>query len=149
MNFCYECINDYVLDDIAKDVFKVLDSIDFEFRRNKSGELKNRLNTEFKLMGWYNSLKVDPKLNWKIQYYYEDTAILYYFSNKARASLDLVKIQHMHQSKKIKKSVYIVLCKKEAVEMGDNLANFENIVKEINIFNKIFTLPILLIGVYK
>jgi hypothetical protein len=149
MNFRYECINEFDIDETAKAVFQVLKQIDFEFGKNKSGELKNRLNTEFKLMGWFNSLKVDPNLNWKIQYYYDESAILYYFSNKARASLDLVKIQHLYQLNKIKKSIYIVLCKNEAIEMGDNLANFETLLKETKTFNKIFTLPILLIGLYE
>jgi hypothetical protein len=146
LNYTYKNINGYKKNEVDKSVFQILEKIKFKFDINKSSELKNILNTEFALQGWVNRLKVDPRINWSIQYYFKDTAIIYYFSNKARSAIDLIKMQHLYNNGKIKKAVYIVLNKQAAKTMGDNLTNYETCLKEIDVFKKIINCPILIIG---
>lgn len=146
MKFSQKKINGFQTCKTEQIVLNILDQIDFDFAKNKSGELKNILNTECELQGWTKKLKIDPRINWSVQYYFDETAIIYYFSNKARSAIDLLKIQHLYNNKKIKRAIYITLKKKEAKKMGDNLTNYETFLKELIVFNKIINCPLLIIG---
>lgn len=146
MKYSLKKINEFETCTPQNIILDILDKIDFDFAKNKSGELKNILNVEFELQGWKKKLKIDPRINWTVQYYFDETAIIYYFSNKARSAIDLLKIQHLYNNNKIKRAVYVVLKKKEAKKMGDNLTNYETFSNELNVFNKIINCPILIIG---
>ena len=146
MKFSQRKINGFQPCKSEKIIIKILDKIDFDFAKNKSGELKNILNTECELQGWKKKFNIDPRINWTVQYYFDETAIVYYFSNKARSAIDLLKIQHLYNNNKIKRAIYIILKKNEAKKMGENLTNYETFLNELNVFNKIINCPLLIIG---
>jgi len=146
MRFIESKINGFLDNSISNEVHKIIGSIKFEHQKNSSPFLKEILQYEFNKLNWYPKFKVDSKLNWYVQFYAKETAILFYFSNKARSSLDLIKIQHLYVNEKIKGAIYIILTSEAAVKVASNLANFETLEKEINVFKETFTCPILLIG---
>lgn len=146
MRFIESKINGFLDNLISNEVHKILESIEFEHQKNSSPFLKEILQYEFNKLNWYSKFKVDSRLNWYVQFYAKETVILFYFSNKARSSLDLIKIQHLYASGKIKDAIYIVLTSESANKVASNLANFETLEKEISVFKETITCPILLIG---
>ena len=105
MKFLTSKINGFVFSEIAEKTTHVLNSIEFNHEKNSSTFLKEIIQNEFKKLNWYTKFKVDSRLNWYVQFYTKDTEILYYFSNKARSSLDLLKIQHLYKTGKIKSAI--------------------------------------------
>ena len=146
MKFLTSKINGFVFSEIAEKTTHVLNSIEFNHEKNSSTFLKEIIQNEFKKLKWYTKFKVDSGLNWYVQFYTKDTAILYYFSNKARSSLDLLKIQHLYKTGKIKSAIYIVLSAEAANLVASNLTNFQTLEKELNEFKETITCPIFLIG---
>jgi len=128
-------------------IIKELKELEFVPQTNNSKFLKERLEYIFEQKGWIKKVKIDPRSNLTIQYLDSNTAIMYYFSNKARCFLDFIKIQHLFNSKKIHRAVYVVFRNVAAVKVASNLATYEKICNDLEIFNKIFTCPILLIGI--
>lgn len=146
MDFLKSKKNGFVYSEVSDRVISILDSIEFEHQKNSSTFLKEILQNEFVKLKWYSKFKVDSRLNWYVQFYTKDTAILYYFSNKARSSLDLLKIQHLYKTGKIKSAIYIVLSAEAANVVASNLTNYQTLEKEVNVFKETITCPILLIG---
>ena len=146
MRFIESKINGFKDNSISSEIHKIIGSIKFEHKKNSSPFLKEILQYEFNKLNWYPKFKVDSRLNWYVQFYAKETAILFYFSNKARSSLDLIKIQHLFANGKIKGAIYIVLTHESANKVAANLTNFETLEKEINVFKETITCPILLIG---
>ena len=146
MRFIESKINGFKDNSISSDVHKIIGSVKFEHKKNSSRFLKEILQYEFNKLNWYPKFKVDGRLNWYVQFYAKETAILFYFSNKARSSLDLIKSQHLFANGKIKGAIYIVRTYESANKVAENLTNFETLEKEINVFKETITCPILLIG---
>ena len=146
MRFIKSNLNGFLDNSISNEVKRILKSIEFKHQKNSSPFLKEILQYEFNKMKWYSKYKVDSLLNWYVQFYSKETAILFYFSNKARSSLDLIKIQHLFANEKITGAIYIVLTSESANKVASNLANFETLEKEISVFKDTITCPILLIG---
>ena len=146
MKIIHTRLSGFLDNSISSEVQRILKSIEFKHQKNSSTFLKEILQYEFNKMNWYSKYKVDNRLNWYVQFYAEETAILFYFSNKARSSLDLIKIQHLFVNGKITSAVYIVLTSESAKKVASNLANFETLEKEIVVFKETITCPILLIG---
>jgi hypothetical protein len=146
MRFIESKINGFLDNSISNEVHEIISSIEFQHQRNSSPFLREILQYEFNKMNWYSKFKVDSRLNWYVQFYANETAILFYFSNKARSSLDLIKIQHLYANEKIKGAIYIVLTSEAAIKVASNLANFETLEKEIRVFKETISCPILLIG---
>lgn len=146
MIFIESKINGFLDNSISNEVHEIISSIEFQHQKNSSPFLREILQYEFNKMNWYSKFKVDSRLNWYVQFYAKETAILFYFSNKARSSLDLIKIQHLYANEKIKGAIYIVLTSEAAIKVASNLANFETLEKEIRVFKETISCPILLIG---
>ena len=148
MNYSNKNINGFKPNQVSLKVTDLLDKLEFEHSINSSKFLKEALYYEFRKLNWYENYKVDPNLSLKVQFYEKDTAIMYYFSNKARSAVDLLKIQHLYSTGKIRQAIYIVLSGEAARKVASNLANAETLKRELEVFKKIITCPILLIGLY-
>jgi len=57
-----------------------------------------------------------------------------------------VKIQHLYMKKEIDAAVLAVPTKKAAVKIGSNVANCERIWNELNVFDRLITVPLMLVG---
>jgi hypothetical protein len=67
--------------------------------------------------------------------------------NMGRMYADLLKLQTIYLRQSIKAGIFIVAVKKAAKTLGDNVVNFERLVRELQIFERSITVPILVIGI--
>jgi hypothetical protein len=64
----------------------------------------------------------------------------------ARFYADLMKLQLVFVDSVADGALYVVPTKKAASELGSNLVNFERIVAETKLFQRIITLPLVVLG---
>lgn len=98
--------------------------------------------------GWSEEIRVAPtssKID--ITSMKSDTGLCFQTGNMSRLYADLLKLQTLFGDNKIKGAVYIVPKRVFAKSFGQNIVNFERFVKELNIFTKTITVPILIYGI--
>lgn len=111
-----------------------------------TGDIRQHISREFQAEGWAEDVKIDQELNLTIFALKNDLAFQLQTGNISRAPYDLLKLQHLHQSKKIEAAVLAMPTKKAAAKIGSNIANAERISKELLVFDRVITVPILLIA---
>lgn len=69
--------------------------------------------------------------------------------NIARVYADLIKLCAMLKNRRIKNAFLLLPCKDLAAKWGSNTANFERVVQELKIFEKVINKPLIILGAKK
>jgi hypothetical protein len=97
-------------------------------------------------MGWSEEAKLDPGSSITITSVLGSTGLCLQTGNMARVYADLLKLQLLFHRKKICGAILLVFAKQTATELGENIANFERLTKELKIFKEIITVPAIVFG---
>ncbi|MDB5285259.1 MAG: hypothetical protein JWR05_208 [Mucilaginibacter sp.] len=108
--------------------------------------IRQHVITEFQKEGWAQDVKIDQELGLKVFAMKEDLGFQLQTGNMSRAPYDLLKLQYLFQSGKIEGAALAVPSKACANKIGDNIANAERICKELIVFDRVITVPILVIA---
>lgn len=111
-----------------------------------TNEIRSHISTEFEKEGWALNVKIDQELNNTIFAMKDELAFQIQTGNMSRAPYDLLKLQYLFQSKKIGAAAFALPTKLAASKIGSNVAYFERICKELTVFDRVITVPILLIA---
>lgn len=111
-----------------------------------TGDIRQHVSREFQGEGWAENVKIDQELNLTIFALKDDLAFQLQTGNISRAPYDLLKLQYLHQSKKIEGAALAMPTKSAASKIGSNIANAERVAKELAVFDRVITVPILLIA---
>lgn len=111
-----------------------------------TGNIRQHVSREFQAEGWALDVKIDQELNLTVFALKDDLAFQLQTGNISRAPYDLLKLQHLHQSKKIEAAAIAVPTNRAAAKIGSNIANAERVCKELAVFDRVITVPILLIA---
>ncbi|TBR36468.1 MULTISPECIES: BglII/BstYI family type II restriction endonuclease [Dyella] len=111
-----------------------------------TSDIRQHVSKEFQAQTWAIDVKIDQELNLTTFAMKDDLAFQLQTGNISRAPYDLLKLQYLHQSKKIRAAALAVPTKAAAAKIGSNIANAERISKELAVFDRVITVPILLIA---
>lgn len=109
-------------------------------------QIRQHVSNELLSEGWGLDVKIDQELGLKVFGMKDDLAFQLQTGNMSRAPYDLLKLQYLYQSGKIEGAALAVPTRACANKIGDNIANFERICKELVVFDRVITVPILLIA---
>jgi hypothetical protein len=109
-------------------------------------DIRTHISSEFEKEGWALNVKIDQELRNTVFALKDDLAFQIQTGNMSRAPYDLLKLQYLFQSKKISTAAFALPTKLAASKIGSNLAYFERICKELTVFDRVITVPILLIA---
>lgn len=76
----------------------------------------------------------------------DDLAIQLQTGNVSRVFYDLLKLQYMFSRGKIEAAALAVPTRRGATLLGSNIANFERLCSELELYNRIITVPILVVA---
>lgn len=108
--------------------------------------IRQHIANEFRAEGWGQDVKIDQGLNLTISAMKDDLAFQLQTGNISRAPYDLLKLQHLFQSERIEAAALAVPTRDAAAKIGSNVANAERVCKEMTAFDRVITVPILLIA---
>lgn len=112
-----------------------------------AAQLNRMLKAEFKKKGWEIGPRIHPELGLTADFRKKRVQIEAQFSNNARYYADVFKFELSHLADFADVGVLIVAKKDLANKIGDNIANYERVERELKAFKILIPLPILLIGV--
>lgn len=108
--------------------------------------IRKHVVNEFAHEGWALDVLLDPASKMDVTAVKDDLAFQLQTGNMSRAPYDWLKLQYLYQTERIEAAALAVPEKVSARKIGSNLVNAERIIKELEIFNRVVTVPILLIA---
>ncbi|HLI94464.1 MAG TPA: BglII/BstYI family type II restriction endonuclease [Candidatus Baltobacteraceae bacterium] len=96
--------------------------------------------------GWSDETKLDPGSAMTVTSVKNSVGLCLQTGNMGRIYADLLKLQLLFSRKKIVGAVIILYSRITARELGQNLANFDRLTKELEIFREIITVPAIVFG---
>lgn len=108
--------------------------------------IRQHIANEFRAEGWGQDVKVDQDLNLTISAMKDDLAFQLQTGNISRAPYDMLKLQHLFQTGRIEAAALAIPTRDAAAKIGSNVANAERVCKEMAAFDRVITVPILLIA---
>jgi hypothetical protein len=115
-------------------------------RQGATGQIKDHVTTEFLNEGWAMNAHLDQEVNLTVTAMKDDVAFQLQTGNMSRAPYDLLKMQYLCTSGKIKVAALALPTVKAAKLMGDNIANAERVIRELQLFEKVITVPVLVVA---
>lgn len=108
--------------------------------------IRNHTKSELTANGWGLSTSIDAELDLKILARKEDMAFQLQTGNISRYAYDLLKIQHLFLTREVECAILAVPTKEAANKLGSNIAHADRICPELNVFDRIVTVPIMVIA---
>ena len=108
-------------------------------------KIRRHVSAEFQAEGWAWDVKISNDTLLSVSAIKDDLAFQLQTGNMSRAPYDLLKLQYLFQSEKIECAALGVPTKEAAKKIGSNIANADRIWNELQLFDRVITVPILLI----
>ena len=96
--------------------------------------------------GWAFGVSVDAEVELKVFARKGDLAFQLQTGNISRYAYDVLKMQHLYQRREIESAVLAVPDRHASRQLGSNIASAERIWGELDVFDRVITLPIMLIA---
>lgn len=109
-------------------------------------DIREHVEAEFLSEGWAMKVDIDQRHRLKVFAQKDDLAFQLQTGNMSRAPYDLLKMQYLFQSKRIEAAALALPTKRAAKLIGDNIANAERVIDELQLFDRVITVPILVIA---
>jgi hypothetical protein len=127
-------------------VLVVIELTDEKLYAESSKKLRLKILEDLRSKGWSSKVKISVSSNISVTAMKSNIALCFQTGNMGRFYADLLKLQYLYINDKIVRAFYIIPTKQVAKKMGSNLANFERLVDELKLFEKIITVPVFIIG---
>ena len=109
-------------------------------------EIREHVGGEFLKEGWALDATLSSGSGLKVFATRHDLAFQLQTGNMSRAPYDLLKMQYLFVSEKIEAAALALPTKNAAKVMGDNIANAERVIRELELFDRVITVPILIMA---
>lgn len=109
--------------------------------------IRDHVRQELTTEGWSEELLIAPNFgSVTIFSQKDDLAIQLQTGNVSRVFYDLLKLQYLFVRNKIEAAALAVPTRTGAQALGSNIANFERLCGELQLYDRIITIPILVIA---
>jgi hypothetical protein len=114
--------------------------------RGSTGQIRSHLRRELTNAGWSYGVRVDPGFDLNVTGRYRNLAFQVQTGNISRAMYDLLKMEYLYKEKKIQCAALALPTKAAASAIASNVANADRVWGEVQLFDRIITLPLLLVS---
>lgn len=143
----YRSGQEIIPSNISDSVIHVIEELDYSLGKYEIKHFKDDLSDQLKLQGWSEKVPLSSKSNITITAIRDKIGLCTQTGNMARMYADLMKLQALYLDNKIKAGIFVIPTKECANSFGGNVANYDRFVNELtNIFSKVITVPMLIIG---
>lgn len=111
-----------------------------------TSRIRTHIRDELTNAGWSFNPRIEPTYDLTVTGMYRDLAFQIQTGNISRAIYDLMKLQYLYTQKKIEAAALAVPTKAAADIIGSNVANADRVWSELQLFDRIITVPMLLVS---
>tara|TARA_R110002110_G_scaffold67928_5_gene184399 strand:+ start:2687 stop:3151 length:465 start_codon:yes stop_codon:yes gene_type:complete len=117
-----------------------------EIKPGCTSEVRTHIENEFVNEGWALNVSLDPGHGLKVFAAKDDLAFQLQTGNMSRAPYDLLKLQYLFENQRIGAAAIGLPTSAAAKAIGDNIANAERVIRELELFSRVITVPILVVA---
>ena len=132
--------------DILMSTKKTLESMNPTFVKNGVHEIRLDMKERLSKEGWSGAYRLDADSQITITSYQRNTGLCVQTGNVSRIYADLLKLQTLYNKSKIDSALIIVPLEKTASILAKNMATYERLSRELLIFDRVITMPIVIFG---
>ena len=133
-------------DDLKEWLTDVFEAPAVQMARGCTPAIRQHVSDEFLKDGWALNVPLDNDRGLKVFALRGDLAFQLQTGNMSRAPYDLLKLQYLYQAERIEAAALALPTKNAAKAIGDNIANAERIIDEMGLFDRVITVPILVVA---
>ena len=109
-------------------------------------DIRQHVEQEFINDGWATDVRIDSELMLTVFAMKGDLAFQLQTGNISRAPYDLLKLEYLFRSNRIEAAGLALPTKKAAGIIGDNIANADRVCRELKLFDRVITVPIIVVA---
>ena len=117
-----------------------------KIERKCTAAIHEHVQQEFMNEGWAGNVYIAQDAKLEVTAVKDDLAFQLQTGNMSRAPYDLLKLQYLFQSKRIEAAALALPTKAAAKIIGDNIAHAERVIREMQLFDRVITVPILVVA---
>lgn len=131
---------------IRSGIERVLHAIKMPLRKNCAPKLRREITKGLHVLGWSDRVPIRAKVKLTVTAINDRVGLCLQTGNMARFYADLLKLQVAFLDGNIRAAILVLPTREAARSMGSNIASFERLVKELDLFKRIITIPLIVIG---
>ena len=108
--------------------------------------IRDYTRQQLALNGWSGEITLNNEYDLTVFSKKGDMAFQIQTGNASRAPYDLLKLQYLYAERQIAVGIFALPTRAAARVLGDNIASFDRVAGELDLFDRIITVPILLIA---
>jgi hypothetical protein len=136
----------YLAPECIDSVERVLTTLKVSKEHSTAPIIRKRLLDDLYSAGWSEEARLDPSSSITITSVRRSVGLCFQTGNMARIYADMLKLQLLFSRSKIVAAVFILFSKATASKLGENLANFDRLTKELQIFEEVINVPMVVFG---
>ena len=109
-------------------------------------EFRNNLPDQLMRLGWSDNVFLDMTSRINITSMREKTGLCVQTGNASRVYADLMKLQTLFVKNTILNGIFILPTAQTGRIIGQNVASYDRVIREMPIFKQVITLPLVIIG---
>ena len=109
-------------------------------------QIRSHVLSELRSDGWGLNAAIDAEVELTVFARKEDLAFQLQTGNISRYAYDVLKLQYLYMCREVECAILAVPTKEAAAKLGSNIAHVERIWAELNIFDRIVSIPIMVIA---
>ena len=111
-----------------------------------TGAIREHVEKEFLNDGWAMDVRLDSESMIKVFSLKDDLAFQLQTGNMSRAPYDLLKLEYLYKSGRIEAGALALPTREAAKKIGDNIASAERVIRELKLFDRVITVPIIVVA---
>lgn len=133
---------------LISDIRDAFSKIEKKVERYEISDIRQDVLADLQVKGWSDKLLLARGSNISITAKKDDVGLCMQTGNVSRVYADLMKLQTLFVNDRIKAGIIVVATSDCARQYTCNAATYERLVREIEIFSQVITMPLVVIGFY-
>lgn len=129
---------------LREEIEQSIDSVEVPLKRGAASSIRDAFMESLIIKGWSNGLQLAAGSRIAITACKKSTGFCFQTGNMARMYADLLKLQTLYLNGTITCGVLLLPSAVVARKLGDNIANASRLERELAIFKKVISLPVVI-----
>jgi hypothetical protein len=127
-------------------LFSLYNTPDIDVTPRGGALIRDYTRNQLALQGWSGEITISSEHDLTVFSKKGDLAFQIQTGNASRAPYDLLKLQYLYAERSITAAVLALPTRAAARVLGDNIASFDRVAGELELFDRIITVPLLVLA---
>jgi hypothetical protein len=132
--------------EVINHIIRLVKSIKIKVVPHSASQINGAIINKVHQFGWSEEVRLVPYSNITITSVKDKIGMCVQTGNISRIYADLIKLQTLFSRCAIESAIVILAENAAAKKLGQNIANYQRLVRELPIFKDVITVPLLVIG---